>query len=555
MGANRELERMIAFNQVDKFQGKKYLFKGSSFQINPGDRVGLVGPNGAGKTTIFRMINREELPDEGTVVIPEKFVIGYYSQDMGELGDMTVLDAAMRGCKRVIQLGIDIEAYGEQLSDPELTDEAMTEILEQLGHAQEEFEARGGYDLDQRAKEILSGLGYREADFAKDVAQFSGGWRMRIELAKVLLMKPDALVLDEPTNHLDLESIVWLEDFLQRYEGAIFLTSHDRDFMNRLVTRVVSIEFGSITSYSGDFDFFVRESEQRLTNLEAAAKRQDVKLAKEEEFINRFKASASHASMVQSRIKMVNKVERIEVPTESRAVKLSWPECPRSGDVVMNVASAGKTYGDKVVLKGADFQVRRGDRIALLGINGAGKSTLLKMIAQQLDPDTGLVDQGSNVHAAYFAQHQTEILDKNMSVYECVAEVAPRSSRSVVQGILGSLLFSNEDVEKKVGVLSGGEKTRVVLARLIANPVNLLLLDEPTNHLDMRTREIMLEALKRYEGTLIFVSHDRHFLRELASKVIVLDHGSTTEYLGGLSYFLEKNGNKFPGTEHTLRVG
>ncbi len=546
---------MIAFSQVAKFQGKKYLFKGSSFQINPGDRVGLVGPNGAGKTTIFRMINREEKADEGTVVIPEKFVIGYYSQDMAELGDMTVLDAAMRGCTRVIELGLDIERYGEALSDPALTDEAMTELLEQLGTAQEEFEARGGYDLDQRAKEILSGLGYRDTDFNKDVKQFSGGWRMRIELAKVLLMKPDALVLDEPTNHLDLESIVWLEDFLQRYEGAIFLTAHDRDFMNRLVSRVISIEFGTINSYSGNFDYFIRESEQRQTNLEAAAKRQEDKLAREQVFIDRFKASASHASAVQSRIKMVAKVERIEVPQETRGVKLTWPECPRSGDVVANVTDAGKVYGDKVVLKGAEFQVRRGDRIALLGINGAGKSTLLKMIAQQLAPDTGRVAQGSNVHAAYFAQHQTDILDKSMRVYDAVAEVIPMAPRGAVQSILGSLLFNSDDIEKKVGVLSGGEKTRVVLARIIANPVNLLLLDEPTNHLDLRTREIVLEALKRYEGTLIFVSHDRHFLRELATKVIVLDHGNTTEYLGGLSYFLEKNDNKFPGSEHTLRVG
>ena len=546
---------MIAFSQVAKFQGKRYLFKGSSFQINPGDRVGLVGPNGAGKTTIFRMINREEKPDEGSVVIPDKFVIGYYSQDMAELGDMTVLDAAMRGCTRVIALGQDIARYGEALADPDLTEDAMTDLLEALGTAQEEFEARGGYDLDQRAKEILSGLGYREADFGKDVKEFSGGWRMRIELAKVLLMKPDALVLDEPTNHLDLESIVWLEDFLNRFDGAIFLTAHDRDFMNRLVTRIISLEFGTINSYSGDFDYFVRESETRLTNLEAAAKRQDDKLAREQVFIDRFKASASHASAVQSRIKMVAKVERIEVPQETRGVRLCWPECPRSGDVVMNVADAGKAYGDKVVLQGAEFLVRRGDRIALLGANGAGKSTLLKMIAQQLSPDTGKVAQGSNVHAGYFAQHQTDVLDKNLSVFDALLEVIPMATRGAVQSILGSMLFSSDDVEKKVGVLSGGERTRLVLARIIAKPVNLLLLDEPTNHLDMRTREVLLEALKRYEGTLIFVSHDRHFLRELASKVIVLDRGSTTEYLGGLSYFLEKNGNQFPGSEHTLRVG
>jgi ATP-binding cassette subfamily F protein 3 len=546
---------MIAFNQVAKFQGKKYLFKGSSFQINPGDRVGLVGPNGAGKTTIFRMINREESADEGTVVIPEKFVIGYYSQDMTELGAMSVLEAAMRGCKRVITLGQEIEAHSEALADPELTDEAMTELLEQLGSAQEEFEARGGYDLDQRAKEILAGLGYRPTDFDRDVKEFSGGWRMRIELAKVLLMKPDALVLDEPTNHLDLESIIWLEDFLGRFEGSIFLTSHDRDFMNRIVGRVIAIEHGGITSYSGNFEYFVSESQTRLTNMEAAAKRQDDKLAKDQEFIDRFKASASHASMVQSRMKMVAKVERIEIPQDTKAVSVRWPECPRSGDVVVDVVAAHKAFGEKVVLQGSELLVRRGDRIALLGINGAGKSTLLKMMAQLLEPDAGKVAQGSNVHAGYFAQHQTDILDRNLTVFEAVAEVVPMAPRGAVQSILGGMLFNNDDMEKKVAVLSGGEKTRVVLARILAKPVNLLLLDEPTNHLDMRTREILLEALKRYEGTLIFISHDRHFLRELATKVVLLDRQTTTEYLGGLGYFLEKNGNRFPGSEHTLRVG
>jgi ATP-binding cassette subfamily F protein 3 len=546
---------MIAFNSVAKFQGKRYLFKDGSFQINPGDRVGLVGANGAGKTTIFRMINNEETPDEGSIVIPQKFVVGYFSQNMAEMGGMTVIEAAMSGCKHILELGVAIEKYGEELSDPELTDERMTEILEKLGEAQEAFEARGGYDLEQRAKEILSGLGFREVDFTRDVKEFSGGWRMRIELAKVLLMKPDALVLDEPTNHLDLESIIWLEDFLNRYEGAIFLTSHDRDFLNRLVTRIVAIEFGTINVYSGNYDFYVKEAEQRLSNLEAAAKRQEDKLAKEEEFIARFKARASHAAQVQSRVKMIEKMDRIEVPKEARAVNIVWPDCPRSGDMVATVKGVGKTYGDKVVLQGAEFEVRRGDRIALLGINGAGKSTLLKMIAQQLNPDEGSATQGSSVAPAYFAQHQTEILDKNQTVFDAIHDVIPTATRGVVMNIAASMLFNQDDCEKKIGVLSGGERTRVVLARILANPVNFLILDEPTNHLDMMTREVLLEALKRYEGTIIFVSHDRHFLREIANKVVVLDRGNTTEYLGGLQYFLDKSGNKFPGSEHTIRVG
>jgi ATP-binding cassette subfamily F protein 3 len=546
---------MIAFTGVAKFQGKKYLFKDGSFQINPGDRVGLVGANGAGKTTIFRLINKEESPDEGTITIPEKFVVGYFSQDMSELKGVTVLEAATSGCKDVLKLGEDIERYGKELEDPELDADKMTEILEKLGEAQEQFEARGGYDIEQRAKEILAGLGYKNGDFDRQITEFSGGWRMRVELAKVLLQQPDALVMDEPTNHLDLESIVWLEEFLGRFKGAIFMTSHDRDFMNRLVDRIVAIEFGTVNTYSGDYDFYAQETEQRMANLEAAAKRQEDKLAKEEEFIARFKARASHAAQVQSRVKMIEKMDRIEVPKEARAVNLIWPDAPRSGDVVATIAGVGKSYGEKKVLEGVDFTIKRNERIALLGVNGAGKSTLLKMIANELKPDAGECKLGASLYPAYFAQHQTEILGKDQTVFDAVHEVIPTQSRGVVQNILGSMLFSNDDVEKKVSVLSGGERTRVVLARIIANPCNFLIMDEPTNHLDMKTREVLLEALLRFEGTIIFVSHDRHFLREIATKVIVLDHGHTTEYPGGLQYFLDKNGNKFPGSEHTLRVG
>ena len=546
---------MIAFNQVAKFQGKRFLFKDGSFQINPGDRVGLVGPNGAGKTTLFRLIAKQESPDEGTIVIPERFVVAYYSQDMAELKGMPVLEAALAGCQDVLTLGKRIEEIGEALSDPALTDETMTELLEELGHAQEGFEARGGYDLEQRAKEILAGLGFKPGDFAKDVGDFSGGWRMRIELAKVLLRLPDALVLDEPTNHLDLESIIWLEDFLQRFKGAIFLTSHDRDFMNRIVSRVVAVEHGEIVTYNGDYDFYERERDIRLANLIAQAKRQDDKLAKEEEFIARFKARASHAAQVQSRIKMIEKMDRVEVPRELQAVDIQWRECPRGGDVAATVKGLDLAFGTHHVLENVDLDVKRGERIAIMGVNGAGKSTLLKILAGELAPTKGDAKIGAGIQAGYFAQHQTEILNKNGTAFDAVAEVVPTASRGVVQNILGSMLFSGDDVDKKVGVLSGGEKTRVVLARIIANPVNLLILDEPTNHLDIRSREMLLEALKSFDGTILFVSHDRHFLRELATKVVVIDKGHTTVYPGGLQYFLDKNEGKFPGSEHTLRVG
>ncbi|HEY9857818.1 MAG TPA: ABC-F family ATP-binding cassette domain-containing protein [Stenomitos sp.] len=546
---------MIAFQQVSKFQSKRFLFKDANFQINPGERVGLVGHNGAGKSTLFRMIVGEESADEGSITIPERFTVGYFSQNPAAEIELTVLECAMAGAHEVHTLGQRIEELSHRLSDPDLAD--MDAVLEELGEAQSAFETLGGYDLEQRAQEILSGLGFSAADQARKVGEFSGGWRMRIELARVLLRKPDALLMDEPTNHLDVETIIWLEEFLDRYPGAIFMTSHDRDFMNRLVSKIVAVEHGGITVYSGNYDFYVNESATRLANLEAAAKRQEKALEKEEEFIARFKARASHAAQVQSRVKMIEKMDRIEVPKELRAVDFQWPACPRSGDIVATISGVGKAYGEKTVLENIDLQIKRLDRVAFLGVNGAGKSTLLKILAQQLAPDQGECKLGASLSVGYFAQHQTEILKPEMTVYEAVQEVAPTTSRASIQNILGSLLFSGDDVEKQISVLSGGEKTRLVLARIIANPVNLLILDEPTNHLDIRTREVLLEALQQFEGTLVFVSHDRHFLRDVATKVILIDQGHTTEYLGGLPEFLEKNGNRFPGSQYqqTLRVG
>ncbi|MBC7543923.1 MAG: ABC-F family ATP-binding cassette domain-containing protein [Candidatus Sericytochromatia bacterium] len=546
---------MIAFHHVAKFQGKRYLFKDSNFQINPGDRVGLVGPNGAGKTTLFRLIVGEETADEGSITKPEKWTIGYFSQDPAADTEQTVLQAAMSGSKQIYDLGQRIEVLTEELGAPELDDKKMTRILEELGDAQTAFETLGGYDLETRASEILGGLGFKGTDLERMVGTYSGGWRMRIELAKVLLLNPDALLLDEPTNHLDLESIVWLEEFLLRFKGAIFMTSHDRDFMNRLVDKIVAVEMGVATLYAGNYDYYESETAQRLLNLEAAAKRQDAMLAKEERFIERFTAHAAKAAQVQSRMKMIDKVERIEIPKEGRSVKFSWPTCPRSGEQVVVINGVHKSYGDNHVLQGVGFDVRRQERVALLGVNGAGKSTLLKIIAAQLEADSGNCKLGANLHPAYFAQHQTEVLDTDATVFESVQAVAGHLGRAMIQNILGSVLFSGDDVDKKISVLSGGEKTRVVLARILANPVNFLILDEPTNHLDLRTREILLDALKNFEGTVVFISHDRHFLRDVATKVILLDKGRTTEYLGGLAHFLEKNGNRFPTTEHTLRVG
>jgi ATP-binding cassette subfamily F protein 3 len=545
---------VIAFNKVTKTHGKRHLYEEASFQINPGDRVGLVGPNGAGKTTIFRLIVGEERPDEGSITVPERFVIGYFSQEPAADTDATVIGATLAGTGDLKALEDQIATYSEQLGDPDLDADKMTDILEKMGEAQAAFEAQGGYDVEARAEVILGGLGFSKADLHKPVKAFSGGWRMRIELAKVLLLQPDALLLDEPTNHLDVESIIWLEEFLLQYKGTIFMTSHDRDFMNRLVKKIVALEWGDINVYSGSYDFYERESRIRLDNLEAQAERQEAFLEKEEKFIARFKARASHASQVQSRVKMIEKMERIEVPREPKSVDFRWLPCQRSGDIVADISGVEKAFGDKRVLQGVSFQIKRLERIALLGINGAGKSTLLKIMAGDLAADGGSCRMGASLQAGYFAQHQAEILDPERTAYDAVQEVVPTVNRGVIQNLLGSLRFTGDDVDKKISVLSGGEKTRLVLARIIAKPVNFLILDEPTNHLDLKSREVLLEALESFDGTVVFVSHDRHFLRRLATKVVLLDHGKTSEFPGGLGYFLEKSGHKLPGSDYTLRL-
>lgn len=512
-------------------------------QANPGERIGLVGPNGAGKSTIFRILAGHEGYDGGEVAVPSRTVIGYFSQDVAEMSGRTVLQEVLAGAGRVAELSEEIAAIEERLAH-ELEEEEMTRLLDQYGDLRHNFEALGGYDVEVRAQTVLTGLGFPVEDHHRPVESYSGGWKMRIALARILTLQPDLLLMDEPTNHLDLESIVWLEEWLRGYQGTMILTSHDREFLNRLVTRIVEVYLGDLTSYAGNYDRYESERELRNEQQIASYKRQQDTLAKEEAFIARFAARASHASQVQSRVKKLEKIDRIQLPEEARAVKLQFPVPPRSGEEVFNLRGVSKrwTHADGrhvQVFEDVTAMVRRLNRIAVVGVNGAGKSTLLKMLSGQTEADQGQLALGASVEVGYFSQNSLDLLDPTRTVFEQVYEAMPTASIAQVRGLLGGFLFTGYEVDKKIGVLSGGEKSRVVLALILARPVNFLVLDEPTNHLDMRSREILLRALQEFQGTLVLVSHDRHFLRAISNRVFhVTDRklrvfeGSYGEFLG-----------------------
>lgn len=537
---------MIHLTNITKNYGQKILYKDGNLQIRPGDRIGLVGPNGAGKTTIFRIIMREEGVESGTVNIAEKLVIGYFSQEVGEMKGRSALEEVKAGAGRISDLAARISQMEKKLElsavEP-LSDDEMTQLLEAYGEAQLEFEQRGGYDLDSRAKAILTGLGIGPDAYDRPVETFSGGWKMRIALAQILALNPDVLLMDEPTNHLDLESIVWLEEWLMNYKGSLVMTSHDRDFMNRLVTRIVEIANKAITTYSGNYDFYEREREIRKEQLLAAHQKQQDMLAKEEEFIARFAARASHAAQVQSRVKKLEKIERIEIPAEEKTIQFDFPAPPRSGNDVVKLNQVGKTWplenGDsKTVFSGVSGVLKRLDHAAVVGVNGAGKSTLLKIIAEQTEASEGIVTLGSNVKIGYFSQHSLEVLNPEKTVMDEVHDRVPQSTIGYVRNLLGAFLFSGDDVYKKVSVLSGGEKSRLVLATILANPVNFLILDEPTNHLDIKSREVLLKAIQNFDGTVLIVSHDRHFLRSVANRVFEVGRGEMNIYEGSYESYL-----------------
>ncbi len=535
---------MVAFNAVTKQQGSKILFSNGSFQINPGEKIGLVGPNGAGKTTVFRLIMNEESPDQGTISKPDKIRIGYFSQNIENMKGRSVLEEVLSSG------GLDlikdqIQQYEAKLCDPDLTEDVMTSVLEKYGELQSQFEAVGGYDLESRATEILGGLGFSNEDMQLDVGQYSGGWKMRVTLAKILLLVPDVLLMDEPTNHLDVESIVWLEKWLQQFKGSVLMTSHDRDFLNRLVTKTIEIANRSITTYGGNYDFYEKERELRKGQLIAAARRQDDMLAKEEDFIARFAARASHAAQVQSRVKKLEKIDRIEIPAEDRVMEFVWPEPPRGGDEVVKIQGLGKTYSlqdgrQKKVFAGATALVKRLDRVAVVGVNGAGKSTLLKIITKQTDATEGVCSIGPSIQLGYFSQNSLDLLNPQNTILQEVESRVPNASLGSIKSLLGAFLFSGEEVEKKISILSGGEKSRVILACILSQPVNLLVLDEPTNHLDIKSREVLLKAIKDFPGTVMMVSHDRYFLREITSRVFEIDKNHLRTYDMDYHEYLEK---------------
>jgi ATP-binding cassette subfamily F protein 3 len=536
---------MIHLSNVSKHYGNKNLYSKASFQLNAGEKVGLVGPNGAGKTTIFRLIVGEERPDEGQVVRPDKVVVGYFSQDIEDMRGRTVIEEVKSAAGDLSQIEVRLPELEAKMCEP-LDDDEMAKVLEEYGHLQSEFERRGGYDLSARAAEIITGLGFHPDAHHRPTESFSGGWKMRIALAKILLINPDVLLMDEPTNHLDLESIVWLESWLTQYQGALLMTSHDREFMNRLVTKVIEVAHQTVTVYGGNYDFYEREKEIRKTQLIAAAKRQDDMLAKEEEFIARFAARASHAAQVQSRVKKLEKIDRIEVPTEEKAIQFMWPEPPRSGDEVVKFEKLGKVWpledGKQLsVFQNATGLVKRLDRIAVTGVNGAGKSTLLKIVTGQTEPSHGVCNLGAGVMLGYFSQNSLDVLKKENTIVEEVHSRFPTQNLGYIRNLLGAFKFSGDEVEKKISVLSGGEKSRVVLATILAAPVNFLVLDEPTNHLDIQSREVLLDAVKKFPGTVMIVSHDRHFLRQITSRVFHLDRHELHTYDGTWDEYQERS--------------
>lgn len=546
---------MIALTNISKHFGRQALLVDASFQLNPGERVGLVGPNGSGKTTLFRLIVGEEQPDLGQVSVPKQAHISYFRQDAGEMSGRTVIDEAILGSGPLGVLHLELAELEAAMADPNRMDE-MDAILERFGEVQGDYQQQGGYELEARAREVLHGLGFADDQIDGDVGDLSGGWRMRVSIAKVLIGQADVLLLDEPTNHLDIESIVWLEGYLRACKAAILMTCHDRDFMNRVVTRLVDIDAGELVSYTGDYDYFDNERRSRAKHQEAAFTRQQAMLKKEERFIERFEKNAAKAAQVQSRVKKLDKIEKLEPPKKRVLVPFKFHTPPRSGNDVATLKGVEKRYGDRRIYDGLDFEVKRGERWCVMGANGAGKTTLLKLVAGKIEADAGVVKLGASLKLGYFAQSSLELLDSSLTVYGQIDQAFPTATISSKRTLLGAFDFPGDEIDKPISVLSGGERSRLVLAQMLYDPPNFLVLDEPTNHLDLATKEMLVQTLSNFDGTMLFVSHDRTFLRGLANKVLDLTGGGEERareplvFHGDYASWVERTGHEAPGVWH-----
>ena len=543
---------MINVSNATKRYGDRVLYSGASFLVRLGDKIGLVGPNGAGKSTIFKVIVGQDHLDDGTVTVDPGVLVGYFDQNIGEMRGRSALAECIAGAGKVSEIGAELAKMEDRMGrfgEEPMDDDVMMKFMERFGELQMEYQARGGYDLESRAQAILTGLGIGPDAYNRPIESFSGGWKMRIALGQILLLNPDVLLIDEPTNHLDIEAILWLEEWLKGFKGAIVMTSHDREFMNRICGRTVEIANKQITTYSGNYDFYIREREVRREQQIAAFKRQQEQLAKEEDFIAKFAARASHAAQVQSRVKKLDKIDRLELPPETKKLNFDFAAAPRSGNDVVKLESLAKEYslpegGAKRVFSGVTGVVQRLNKIAVTGVNGAGKSTLLKCITGETVSTSGKSTVGASVNLGYFSQYSCESLSPENTIWEEVSNRLPAASIGYLRNLLGTFMFSGDDIEKKIRMLSGGEKSRVMLACILATPVNFLILDEPTNHLDIDSRETLLQALKDFEGTIMIVSHDRYFLRSIVNRVFEIDHGEMRIYDGNYDYYLEKTAHK-----------
>ena len=533
---------MISLDNLTVSYGGWTLFDNISFLINPKDRIGLVGKNGAGKTTLLRIITGEQQPTSGAVTLNGDCTIGYLPQTMRVADTTTLAEETAKAFEEVLRLEAEIEALTREIA--ERTDYESSEyeqLLHRLNDAQDHYHILGGETRDADIEKTLLGLGFKRSDFGRATSEFSGGWRMRIELAKLLLRRPSIFLLDEPTNHLDIESIQWLEEYLRNYNGAVLLISHDRAFLDNVTNRTVELSLGKITDYKVSYSKYVVLRAERRAQQMAAYENQQRMIEKTEEFIEKFRYKPTKSNQVQSRIKQLERLDRLEIEEEDLAtLNIKFPPAPRSGQIVAEISEAGMSFGEKHVFSGANFVIEKGDRIALVGRNGEGKTTLARMLIGQLTPTEGSVRLGANVNIGYYAQNQDDLMDGDFTVYDTLDRVAVGDIRTRLRDILGAFLFRGEDIDKKVKVLSGGERARLAMARMMLEPRNLLVLDEPTNHMDMRSKDILKNAIMKYDGTVVVVSHDREFLDGMVEKVYEFRDGGVKEYLGGIYYFLEK---------------